>query len=41
MGGTPHVWEMRVTKSYRITFQIAGEVYCLRRIGTHDILQSP
>jgi mRNA-degrading endonuclease RelE of RelBE toxin-antitoxin system len=35
------IWEARVTSSYRFTFQIAGDVYILRRIGTHDILQTP
>ena len=39
--GHPYVWEGRITKSYRFTFQIVGEVYLLRRIGTHDILKTP
>jgi len=39
--GQPHIWEGRVTKSYRFTFQISGEIYLLRRIGTHDILKTP
>ncbi len=29
------IWEGRVT------FQIKGDVYILRRIGTHDILRTP
>ena len=39
--GHPYIWEGRITKSYRCTFQIVGEVYLLRRIGTHDILKTP
>ena len=39
--GHPTIWEGRVTKSYRFTFQISGEVYLLRRIGTHDVLKTP
>jgi mRNA-degrading endonuclease RelE of RelBE toxin-antitoxin system len=39
--GHPNIWEGRVTKSYRFTFQISGEIYLLRRIGTHDILKTP
>jgi len=39
--GPPDIWEGRITKSYRFTFQISGEMYMLRRIGTHDILKTP
>ena len=39
--GHPNIWEGRVTKSYRFTFQISGEIYLLRRIGTHDLLKTP
>jgi len=39
--GHPNIWEGRVTKSYRFTFQISGEIYLLRRIGTHAILKTP
>lgn len=37
----PNMFEGRVTKSYRLTFQISGEIYMLRRIGTHDVLKTP
>lgn len=37
----PSIWEGRVTKSYRFTFHISGEIYILRRIGTHDVLKTP
>ena len=39
--GHPNMFEGRVTKSYRFTFQISGEIYMLRRIGTHDVLKTP
>jgi len=39
--GHPDIWEGRITKSYRFTFQISGETYILRRMGTHDILKTP
>ena len=39
--GHPNIWEGRVTKSYRFTFQISGEIYLFRRIGTHDIIKTP
>lgn len=41
MEGHPDIWEARVTKSYRFTFQIEEDVYLLRRVGTHDILDNP
>jgi len=35
------IWEGRLTKSYRFTFQINGDIYVLRRISTHDLLKNP
>ena len=35
------IWEGRVTVSYRFTFQIIGDTFLLRKIGTHDILKTP
>lgn len=35
------IWEGRITYSYRFTFQIEGDTYILRKIGTHDILRHP
>ena len=35
------IWEGRITKNHRFTFQIKGDTYILRRIGTHDILKTP
>ncbi len=39
--GHPGVWEGRVTRGYRFTFTVEGDVYFLRRVGTHDILKRP
>lgn len=41
MQGTFGVWEMRISKSYRLTFQKKDEAFILRNIGTHDILRKP
>ena len=41
MAGQLDIYELRVTKSYRITYQRAGEVVYLRKIGTHDLLRNP
>jgi mRNA-degrading endonuclease RelE of RelBE toxin-antitoxin system len=35
------IWEGRINKGYRFTFQLEGEVCILRRLGTHDILRTP
>lgn len=37
--GLKNIWEGRITHTYRFTFQIEGDLYLLRRIGTHDILK--
>lgn len=34
--GTEHIWEARVSRSLRMTFQIEGEMIVLRNIGQHD-----
>jgi addiction module RelE/StbE family toxin len=39
MQGVKDLWEVRVSLSYRITYQLEGERVVLRRIGTHDILR--
>jgi mRNA interferase RelE/StbE len=41
MKGFPDIWEARITKNYRFTFQIQGDFYILRKIGAHDILKQP
>lgn len=39
--GAPGIWEMSISMSYRITFQVEGERVLLRRVGTLDILRQP
>lgn len=41
MDGRQGIWELRVSASYRLTFQISGDTYILRRVGTHDVLKKP
>lgn len=36
------IWEARVTKAYRLTFVVEGDMYLLRRAGPHeDTLRNP
>jgi mRNA-degrading endonuclease RelE of RelBE toxin-antitoxin system len=35
------IWEGRIIRGYRFTFQMEEEVCLLRRLGTHDILKTP
>ena len=35
------IFEARVTRSFRMTFTLEGDVVLLRRVGTHDILKTP
>ena len=39
--GYPGIWELRVTREYRMTFQIQKDSFVLRRIGTHKVLRKP
>jgi mRNA-degrading endonuclease RelE of RelBE toxin-antitoxin system len=39
--GFPDIWEGRVTKNYRFTFQIQVDIFILRKICTHDLLKRP
>jgi len=41
MNDPRNIWEGRVTYNYRFTFQVEGELYILRTIGTHDTLKNP
>ena len=36
-----HIWEGRISRSYRFTFQIENDTYILRKIGTHNTLKKP
>lgn len=38
MNGLKNIWEARITKNYRFTFQINDDAVILRRVGAHDIL---
>jgi mRNA interferase RelE/StbE len=33
------IFEIRITKGYRLTFRFDKEIVELRRVGTHDILR--
>ena len=35
------IWEGRISRSFRFTFQTTEDTYILRAIGTHDILNNP
>jgi mRNA interferase RelE/StbE len=41
MEGRRSVWEVRITGGYRLTLQIDGDIYLLRRVGKHDMLKNP
>jgi mRNA interferase RelE/StbE len=40
MKGTKDIWEVSVSMSYRISYQLVGDRIILRRIGAHDILRT-
>ncbi len=39
--GTEDLWEARVTAGYRLTIQIVGDTFVLRRVGSLDVLREP
>lgn len=40
--GLKDIWEGRITKEYRFTFQIIKDIYLIRRVGKHnEILKKP
>lgn len=40
--GFNNIWEGRITKSIRFSFQIIKDIYIIRRIGKHDeVLDKP
>lgn len=41
MGGHVGIWEARIDRHYRFTYQTLGDVILLRRIGTHAIYRKP
>lgn len=36
MQGTGRIWEARVSRSLRVTFELEGDTLVLRNIGRHD-----
>jgi len=42
MKGVKNIWEARVTKDYRFSFEIRGDAYILRRVSKHnEVLRRP
>ncbi|MBU0694401.1 MAG: hypothetical protein KKC11_07010 [Candidatus Omnitrophica bacterium] len=41
MAGQEDIFEIRISKSYRATYQKVGNTAILRKIGTHDLLRNP
>jgi mRNA-degrading endonuclease RelE of RelBE toxin-antitoxin system len=41
MQGQEDIYEIRVSDTYRITYQKVGETAFLRKVGTHDMLRRP
>jgi len=41
MKGYEDIWEAKISRSYRFTFQIKNDAYILRKIGKHEILRKP
>lgn len=41
MAGQESIYEVRVSRNYRITYQLDGDIAILRKIGTHDLLRRP
>lgn len=41
MASQENIFELRVSKNYRITYQKIGDTAYLRKIGTHNLLRNP
>lgn len=41
MAGQEDIFEIRISKNYRLTYQRINDTAYLRKIGTHDILRDP
>ncbi len=39
--GTKGIWEGYIDYHYRFTFEVDGEFYVLRKVGTHDVIKNP
>ncbi len=41
MAGQVDIFELRVSRNYRMTYQKVGATAVLRKVGTHDLLKNP
>lgn len=41
MAGQEDIFEIRISKNYRLTYQRTGNTTYLRKVGTHDLLRNP
>ena len=41
MTGQEDIFEIRVSKNYRLTYQKIGNIAYLRKVGTHNLLRHP
>ena len=41
IAGHDDIYEIRVSKTYRITYTKTGDTAVFRKVGTHDILNRP
>ena len=41
MAGQQNIFEIRISRNYRLTYQRVGDTAYLRKIGTHDLLRDP
>jgi len=39
--GTADIWEVRVSRGYRLTLQLAGDTFLLRRVCPNDVIERP
>lgn len=41
IAGQEEIFEVRISKNYRLTYQKVGNTAYLRKVGTHDLLRHP
>ena len=41
MAGQKNIFEIRISKGYRLTYQKIGDTAFLRKVGTHNLLKNP
>jgi mRNA interferase RelE/StbE len=37
--GTPNLWELRISKGYRLSYEMTDDSIIILRAGTHDMLK--